>query len=304
LPYFSLLTNESILHISGPDSLKFLQGQTTCDTSVVDATHATIGAFCTPQGRVVCDFSLAQLAGEHFAMRMRRDIRERAAEVFGKYIVFSKAELDAKRDDWLVLGAWGEGIEESLQAVFEDIPGERWTSVSGTGFTLIRTSQSEPHFEIYLSTDSEKLSQLKNNSDQCDETLWQREQISAGIARIEAATVETLVPQVLNYDLTGHISFSKGCYTGQEVVARLHYRGKSKRRTYQAILPQPANAGDSLFSEGGQQSVGNVINTAGGENILALVCATEDAIQKGLRLDSAEGPLTTLIPLPYALGSD
>jgi len=88
---YALLEQEALLHIVGPDTLKFLQGQTTCDTREVDSEHATPGAFCTPQGRVICDFLICELAPEHFSLRMRREIRDNSATAFGKYIIFSKS---------------------------------------------------------------------------------------------------------------------------------------------------------------------------------------------------------------------
>ena len=103
----------------------------------------------------------------HFALRMRKDIGEHAATVLGKYIVFSKAEVDAKRTDWQVVGAWGEGVEAALEGVFGSVPEDKWGSVSGTGFTLVRTdaAQTDPgrsQFEIYLTAGHEKLNELKS----------------------------------------------------------------------------------------------------------------------------------------------
>jgi folate-binding protein YgfZ len=304
LPCFSLLSSETILHITGPDTQTFLQGQTTCDVRLVNENQAAIGAYCTPQGRVVCDFVLAQLGEEHFGLRMRREIREHAAQVLGKFIVFSKAELDAGRDDWLVVAAWGDGVKEALESVFGSHPGGQWGTLCEPGYTLVQTDQESRQFEIYIAADHEKLAELQHISTWEDESLWQREQALAGIARIEAATIDTLVPQVLNYDLTGHISFTKGCYTGQEVIARLHYLGKSKRRTYLAHLPEAVQAGDPIFKAGNKQSVGNVINCVAGEENLALVAATEDASKGSLNLHSPEGPTIHLQDPPYSLDQD
>jgi folate-binding Fe-S cluster repair protein YgfZ len=106
---FSLLAREGLLHISGPDSLTFLQGQTTCDTRDVSPSRAVPGVYCTPKGRTVADFLLVAMAEEHFVLRMRQDIVPNAATVLGKYIVFSKAELDPANDTWQVAACWGTG---------------------------------------------------------------------------------------------------------------------------------------------------------------------------------------------------
>jgi folate-binding Fe-S cluster repair protein YgfZ len=112
---------------------------------------------------------------------------------------------------------------------------------------------------------------------------------------------------MLNYDLTGHVSFTKGCYTGQEVVARMHYRGKPKRRLYRAQLAQgQASPGDALYADSSAQSVGNVAGAAdtgdGGQSLL--VVATADGASAGLHLDGIDGPTLLLQPLPYSLDPD
>lgn len=298
--HYSLLPGEALLHIAGPDTLKFLQGQTTCDTRPVGPERAALGAFCTPQGRVVCDFVLACLAPEHFVLRMRRDVREPAAAVFGKYIVFSKANLDAARDDWQVAAVWGPDAAAALEQVFGSVPQTAMGSLCGSGYTLVRTSDAGDAFECYLDQGSDWHAALAETLPAGEESAWRARQIRAGLARIEAATVGEFVPQVLNYDLAGHINFKKGCYTGQEVVARLHYRGSSKRRCFLATLPREARAGDAVLDLKGGKNVGDVVNCAAdGGTVLALVSATTEAAAEGLCLDPGDSPLA-LGELPYS----
>ena len=128
-----------------------------------------------------------------------------------------------------------------------------------------------------------------------------------GIARIEAATAGEFVPQVINYDLTGHISFNKGCYTGQEVVARLHYRGKPKRRSIMASLTaaQGCAPGAPLFDATSGQNVGDVVNcSTTAQGTVALVSATASGAANGLRLGAADGPPLALGQLPYAVEAE
>lgn len=303
---YTLLDNEALLHIVGPDSLTFLQGQTTCDTREVDPAHGVPGAYCTPQGRVVCDFFLSQLAQDHYALRMRRDIRERSAATFGKYIIFSKAELQAERDDWRVLACWGKEAAAVLQQVFGESPMEQFGACTSKDYVVVQLDEAGQQFECYLHTDSatQWLQRMDTTMQSSSEQEWQALQILNGIGRIEAATVEEFIPQMLNYDLTGHVNFNKGCYTGQEVVARMHYRGKPKRRMYLAELPsqRPAAAGTTVFSGGNTQGVGNIVNsvTADGRTA-ALVVATVDGVVNGLHLAAADGPTLITGELPYAL---
>ncbi len=306
--FYTTLEQESLLHITGPDSATFLQGQTSCDTRQLDASTALPGVYCTPQGRVVCDFLLCEAAQDHCLLRMRRDIRHHACETFAKYIIFSKAEL-SETDDWQLLACWGSGAADSLARVFGAAPAGRYGSLRGDDFLLVQVDSEACQFECYLRNGgaaawSEKLA---DGALRANENSWRILQLRNGVGRIEAATIEEFIPQMLNYDLTGHINFNKGCYTGQEVVARLHYRGKSKRRMYLASSAAgPAPAGTALHSPAAQQSVGNVVNSASGEDGtgLALVVATAEGHSAGLHLESADGPLLTPEDLPYSLPTE
>ena len=307
--YYCALEQESLLHISGPDSLTFLQGQTTCDTREVDSGQARPGVYCTPRGRVVCDFLLSQLGPDHFALRLRRDIRAASKVVFSKYIIFSKAELDDERDDWRPFAFWGPQAGAALATIFDSVPSQRFECSSGEHFVLVQMDEQGERFEGYLNlaANPDLPGKIAQHLEPLAESEWQAGQIASGDARIEASTMEEFVPQTLNYDLTGHISFSKGCYTGQEVVARLHYRGTPKRRTYLAQLPAGTNcsAGTAVYSAGKTQSVGNIVNAvATPDSKRVLVAATEAGTAAGLHLDSPEGPLLTLAELPYSLATD
>ena len=307
--YYAALEQESLLHLSGPDSLQFLQGQVTCDTRQIDAGNSRPGAYCTPQGRVVCDFLLCQLGEQHLALRLRRDLRRHSAEVFGKYIIFSKAELDPGNDDWAIFGCWGDTVADALATIFGDAPGDRHAVFQGDGFCLVQTDAQGRRFECYIdrSRQTRRIEQLQGILQPAAEADWQLLDIDAGIARVEAATSGEFVPQMLNFDLTGLISFSKGCYTGQEVIARLHYRGTPKRRLYRVGLPADSTVqpGDPLFGAG-SQSVGNLVNRAevGGQAPRALVVATVAKLAEGLHLQSKSGPALKLMELPYPLGND
>lgn len=304
--HFSQLEQEALLHISGPDSLTFLQGQTSCDTRNVDLNHAQPGVFCTPQGRVVCDFMLCQLGAEHFALRLRRDIRLVSSQTFGKYIIFSKASLDDNREDWLPAAVWGPEASSAVQALFGTAPGKRFDATTGEGFVVIQADEQGQQFECFLqeAAASQYLDRMAQEMTRGMEAEWQALQITDGLARIELATMEEHVPQTLNYDVTGHISFNKGCYTGQEVVARLHYLGKPKRRAYPADLPAGAEccAGTPLFDARTGNNVGSIVNAvATTTGVSALVEATADGIANGLLLGAADGTPLAIRALPYSL---
>lgn len=299
---YTILENEALLHIAGPDSLTFLQGQTTCDTRSVDASHAIPGAYCTPKGRVVCDFLLCQIAPDHFALRMRGDILDTSAAVFGKYIVFSKAELHPDNQDWKVFACWGKEAGTALCTALGVLPasqselGEQYSSTCGDGFVLIQTDRDGTQFECYINTDSHPglAEGLALAMSPGDVNSWLALQIEQGIGRIEAATVEMFIPQALNYDLTGHVNFKKGCYTGQEVVARMHYRGKPKKRLYQATTSDniPLSAGSPLYNAESEQAAGTLVNSApvADDRSVALIVAPVAKDQNIMHLGDPNGP--------------
>jgi folate-binding protein YgfZ len=302
------LDHEALLHITGPDALSFLQGQLSCDTRTLSPERALPGVYCTVQGRVICDFLLCQLADAHFGLRMRREIRGAAAALLGKYIVFSKAELDDKREDWQLLACWGASAATTLHGIFGAAPQARYEARSGPGFALLQLDEQGEQFECYLDamTRPELLAQLQAGTQPGPTASWQALQIASGVARIEAATSGEFIPQVLNYDITGHISFNKGCYTGQEVVARMHYKGKPKRRLYPATIASGDSAlpasGEPLYLAGTERPAGHLINCAepAGDLLVALVTSTREGIASGLRLAGATGAevITGLPPYP------
>ncbi len=307
--YYVNLEHEALLHLQGPDARSFLQGQVTCDTRKLEAGRALPGTYCTLQGRVVCDFLLCALAQDHLLLRMRRDIRATGAALLAKYIVFSKARLEPEREDWQVMACWGADAADALRELFDMPRLEKYGAWHGEGFVLVQLDDAGQQFECYLERVVATALQprLKEFMQAAAEPEWQALQIAAGIARIEAPTTGEFIPQLLNYDLTGHISFNKGCYTGQEVVARLHYRGTPKRRLYRAetalagLEGRLVAAGDPLYSADGARAVGNVINrveTADGR-LLLLVTSTAAGTATGLHLLDPSGPLLRTEAMPY-----
>lgn len=307
---FTPLEHEGLIHISGPDALTFLQGQTTCDTREIGPGRAIPGAYCTVQGRVTCDFLLLQLAHEHYALRMRHEILEQARDTFARYIVFSKAGISAGSGDWLVTGVCGPGARGVLEEVFGSAPDSRMACQSGQDFALVQTDTRGDVFECYLATDSTWIDALTKACAVGSQACWRFGEISSGIARIERATLGEFVPQALNYDLTGHVNFNKGCYTGQEVVARLHYRGKSKRRAFLFQLPAGSGAdrepavGATVFNANGK-AAGQVLNSAICEGHIRLLAAAslEDAAHE-LYLDASHDNPLEALALPYPLGDN
>lgn len=303
--YYSKLDSRGVLSIEGPDSDTFLQGQTTCDLKQLGADHAINGCYCTPQGRTVADFRILQIDHESRLLGMHHSLCKNTAAVFGKYIVFSKAEIRDASDEWEQFGLWGE----DSAALFEEGPGQKNSCWQSAGAFWVQLDDSAGRFQAYVPAGraAEFANWLQQGAEARPEQDWELTEINAGEAHLQGATAEMFIPQMLNYQLTGHISFSKGCYTGQEVVARMHYRGKLKRPMYLASLSegQAPEAGQPLYKAGSEQSVGNVVNhTRDGEGHRLLAVISSDALESGVHLGDHSGPRLDILDLPYSLEAE
>jgi folate-binding protein YgfZ len=299
---FALLPAEGLLHISGTDTIKFLHSQASADLRRVAEGQAAHGTFCTPQGRVICDFLAVQIAADHVALRMRNSIIDHAISALSRFAVFSKVSLHRQMEGWQVLGCWGDDAREAMAGLFDTLPDTTLGCARGENAVLVQTDATGHQFE-YLVKEPQPAEQLNALLTAAPASAWEAEQVRCGLARIEAVTIGEFLPEQLNYDLTGHINFRKGCYPGQEVIARMHYKGKAKRRMILARLPEgeiPA-AGSPLYNQDREQPVGNIVNagfTVDGAT-LALVPCTRKALAQGLRLAPDAATVLQQRELPY-----
>ncbi|MGB1327829.1 MAG: YgfZ/GcvT domain-containing protein [Porticoccaceae bacterium] len=234
-------THRGLIELRGQDSVKFLQGQVTCDLNQLSADKAIRGCHCTPKGRVIFVFAASLVDDDRIVLETHPSIVGTAIASLKKYAVFSKTEIN-------------------------DISGQ----------------------DLIIET---KLNSLQR--------------IKAGIADITLETTDQFIPQMLNLDLLDFISFKKGCYTGQEVVARAHYLGAVKRRMYLLALSTdlvPASGSALLDTEGKQ--IGTIINAQssaqGQVEVLAVLSTSNTAINQ-IAIDQTEISVK-LLELPYQLG--
>jgi len=287
--YYTPLRDDALLACDGPDAATFLQGQVTCDISRLDSESALPGALCNLQGRVIADFLAFGQQPQGIGLRLRRDLLTRVRETLAKYIVFSRATIGPAEDGWRLFGCWGETCAQRLQALFGPLPGARHGVAHRDGTVLLQTDSEGQAFECYAPPPQ---------AAQCEAELagaleagtlqdWDLHRIHRGEARIGAALSETEPPQAFDFDHSGHLSFNKGCYTGQEVVARLHYRGRSKWRLYRATLPREYPEGTELAAAGGGRTAARVVTCAadGSGAAQCLLIATAQAASPGLEVD-------------------
>ncbi|MGV8886701.1 MAG: YgfZ/GcvT domain-containing protein [Pseudomonas sp.] len=303
--FFCTLSHEGVLAVRGADASKFLQGQLTCNLDYLSETQASLGARCTQKGRMQSSFRIL-LEGDGVLMAMATELLEPQLADLKKYAVFSKSKLTDESAAWVRLGV-GHG-EAALISLGLELPAETDSVVRNEGLIAIRVSPDRA--ELWVAADQADLIKgtLSAVLAEGDLNQWLLGQIRAGVGQVMPSTRELFIPQMLNLQAVGGVSFKKGCYTGQEIVARMQYLGKLKRRLYRlnldAIeLPEP---GTPLFSPTHGSSIGEVVLAARAEkNIELLAVLQAEAAEGGdIHLGALDGPALHLLDLPYTLDRD
>lgn len=303
--FFCLLDHEGVLAVHGQDAAKFLQGQLTCNLHYLNAETSSLGARCTPKGRMVSSFRILPLA-DGFALAMARELVEVQLADLKKYAVFFKAQLADESAAWVRFGlSDGDG---ALLALGLDLPQEAERVARAGELLAVRLGDGRAELWAPASAAANLQQRLAAQLREAPLNDWLLAQVRAGVGQVFGATRELFIPQMLNLQALGGVSFKKGCYTGQEIVARMQYLGRLKRRLYRLQLASgelPA-AGSELFSPVHGSSVGEVALAARGANGIELLAVLQDnAVEDGrLHLGSLEGPALQLLELPYVLDSD
>lgn len=304
------LTHRGLIQVDGPDTIRFLQGQLTNDATLLSADHSQISGYCTPKGRLTALFRI-HVRDDACLLSLPRDLVEPTIARLRKYVLMSKLTLAPAADDLVAIGLSGPRAGLELGEVTGRIPETVDGVVHADGLDIVRLPGIHPRYEIVgpLAAMSQLWSRLDVHAAPVGAGAWSLLDILAGIPEIWPQTVEEFIPQTLNLDLLGAISFRKGCYTGQEIIARLHYRGTVKRRMYLAhcdsadgIVP-----GSGIHSAGGSdQAIGQVVSAAPGPNrgSKLLVSVVVDQTRQALHLGAPDGPPLTLEDLPYLKAGD
>lgn len=287
------LSHFELLRFSGADAHAFLQGQVTCDVLQVTPTAARYGGYCTPKGRLIADFLLMRTP-QAYLMHLPADSCAVLAERLRKFVLRAKVEIERETALRAIGVAGPDAVALLRQSVGEPqhLPLE---SVQYPGATLLRLPGGA-FLAIAPQPDMAGLwDVLARQATPAGMDCWNWLQIRAGVPWITAATREQFVPQMVALDTIGGVDFQKGCYPGQEIVARAHYLGEVKRTLRFGHGEGTAAAGDALLSADGQ-SRGMVVNAApapdGGTDLLGVVQAGMHGGQ--LRLRSADGPVVKI----------
>ncbi|WP_417225057.1 YgfZ/GcvT domain-containing protein [Amphritea sp.] len=299
------LTHLGLFDVLGPDAEKFLQGQLSCDISSVSAGKSLLGAHCNIKGSMV---SLSRLmpVDNGFWLRTERAILDTAMTNLKKYMIFSKAESQNRTDEIVGLGFSGAQATALLSAKGFHVPAEDGDISSGFSGLLTRIPGDRFELWLPLGQATALLTSCAEEATLTDTNAWMLADIRAGIPALQQETVETFIPQMTNLQVFDGVSFTKGCYTGQEVVTRLQHRGKLNRPMFRLAFSadQPPFAGSSINTPD-RAGVGTVVSAAmasenGGELLAVILKTSVDDNQTPLLAEGVEQPLTRL-ELPYSL---
>lgn len=290
------LPHLGILRFSGPDALRFLQGQISHDTTRLAEHSSLFAAYSSPQGRVLAlIYLLPHSSG--IAAIVPREVLGSTRERLKKFVLRSKVTIEETGDSLVVAGYYGDAALRKLGLPVPDAPG-RYVEHNGVGVAAVGLEHR--YWVIGSAADPALGAQSSNGGAEHIERNWRLADIHAGLPQIYSATSEAFVAQMLNLDLLDGISFTKGCYTGQEIIARTQHLGRIKRRLFRLSLP----AGDWQVGQGLQLTDGRhgriveVIAAAGQTEALAVL-----SLEAGADGDtgSSSAVAAAVLPLPYPL---
>jgi len=305
------VTDLGLIGIAGDDAASFLHNQLTNDVEHLGLSEARLAGYCTPKGRLQATFLMWRDA-ENIYLQLPRAIQAPLQKRLTMFVLRAKAKLrDATDEDRnaAVLGLGGAAATEALRARVGTLPDAPYAKIDGDAGTVIRLADAfgQPRY-LWLTTADAAIAALSAWKDTLalgGNAAWQLAAIHAGVPQIGPGTQEQFVPQMVNYELLGGVNFKKGCYPGQEIVARSQYLGKLKRRMALATLPDAAaRPGDEVYSVADpDQPSGMIVNVApnGAGGADALVEIKLAALDGDVRHASAGGTKLDFLPLPYAL---
>ena len=274
---------------------------------MLSANQGIAGAYCSPKGSVISNFDLLQV-NDQVMLHMAADVVEAVNTALAKYIVFSKAKLHNQNSDWVRLGLWGNKAQEALEQICQVPNQERQVTEFDQGFVFC-SNMAQRRYVIYCQPEAaiDLWLQLADHARPASTAQWEISQIKDGLIYVSEEVSQYYVPQMLNLQEMGSINFQKGCYTGQEVVARMQYLGKLKRHLYLGRITSdtPIQVGMQIDATG-RGNIGRITSLAKAKNNLYWFTAV-------INIKEAEDPEDTLSiggvdeskveidPLPYAI---
>ncbi len=261
VPQLCELSHDGCIAVTGEDAPHFLQGQLTGDIRRLEQPLSLLAGYCNPQGRLLACLRLwRQSPG--YVLRLPRELVAPVMQRLQLFVLRAKVTLTDLSDHQRGLGLIGSTGPDGLAEYFTTVPTAIGQVVHERGCWIIRVPGEQPRFELYGAHDS--LDALRRSLmpqvTVADTRVWQQHNIRAGLPEVYRATQDRFIPQMLNLDQLDGVAFDKGCYVGQEIVARTHYLGRLKRRMYRLYSEHapPLQPGDTLTIVGYDDAQANV----------------------------------------------
>jgi folate-binding protein YgfZ len=293
------LAHLGVIRVEGDDAVTFLQGQLTQDFALLGNGQARLAAYCTAKGRMQASFIGIKRGPSDVLLVMSRDILPATLKRLSMFVLRAKAKL---RDATADFGLFGLAGSPARVPGLDDAP---WSVVESDGAEFVRLYPADgtPRAMAVLPAAAPQPS-----GQALELARWQWGDVRSGIATVSTPVLEQFVPQMLNFESVGGVNFKKGCYPGQEVVARSQFRGTLKRRAWLAHADAPLAAGQEVFHAlDPSQPAGVVVQAAeapagGWDAIVSIQLVATDG--GALAAGAADGPPLTLQPPPYPLLAD
>jgi hypothetical protein len=305
-PVRAALAELGVIAVTGEDAARFLHGQLTNDVEHLAADRLALAGYCSAKGRLLATLHLWRDA-RAIHLLLPRELLPNVLKRLSMFVLRAKAKLADGSGSWRAWAVFGAGAESAVRALGGAVPAAAGQCVEVGGARIARLGGSAHLAERFLvlapAGEADDLSSRLSAAAEVPSGAFWWSEIDAGVPTVFAATQEKFVPQMINFEVVGGVSFSKGCYPGQEVVARSQYRGRLKRRMQLAHCAAAAPAGADVFAVGEAEPAGTVVMTAsapGGGFDLLLECPLEKA-EAPLALAAPDGPALELRALPYEL---
>ncbi len=307
------LNHYEFVRVAGTDALSFLQGQLSCNTELLTEQQSLTGALCNLKGRVIADFRLLK-EQDDCILQCAEGMARPIATTLSRYAVFSKVEIStlasaSEASDSAIdaIGLIGEPLDRLCRALGIDLPGDDHSVAQSADFSVIRIPGLNKRAEVWFHQRGARDRFLSNHGLLAStiQGRWCREDIAAGIIHVTPEISEEFTPQLLNYDISGLIDFTKGCYTGQEIVARMFYRGTAKKRLYLLSSNQTISDNSRLITSGMKEANTGIkilaySNFENDVSLLLSVLTTELAESAvPLQLSDQADSLLNIEKLPY-----
>jgi tRNA-modifying protein YgfZ len=297
-PTLTALLSEGLLLASGEDAQAFLQGQLSNDVAQVSPSQSQLAAYCTPKGRVLAIMLLWAKDGA-YVLQFASELVQPLAKRLQMYVLRSRVRLADLSGDLVLLGLAGPRAAEVVESEFGfALSAPYQTTTTSRSVTAIALPGDRVQLAVPVEGAVEVWDRLAQRCTPAGQASWDRHAIASGVPSITAATQDQFVPQMLNLELLGAVNFGKGCYPGQEIVARSQYRGQVKRRLRRFRASEEAVPGQAVYAADHQ--VGVVVNSApepgGGFQLLAVV---QTQSSEGALSLSAGGLALRPEPVPY-----